>query len=278
MSLLNKLNWLNPEHHSEINALAHIIINTNSDNYKYLPKQISLIVENNHDFDSEVFLQNVAAQIEFEIQNRAEVVKTLFDSEGQIQVEKFLTGTNNWQPWVLLETKNGGLPQGYADLVTCFYVNNHGVANVQKNPGNFNSILVTARKENQDWNLDSDVGHEFGHSSIAPIPFIGQQAQREDLASGNKPILDINLDYPIVESINIILRGEKRDTKTGLAVVESESDLKVFVTRCSEQFPNCGFENIDVQNFASSNKNKGVFAMACMRVLSGSKGKYMNRS
>jgi hypothetical protein len=277
MPLLHKLNWINPEHYSEINALEQIIINADSDNNKYLPKQISLIVENNHDFDSEGFLQNVATQIELEIQNRVEVIKTLFDSEGQIQAEKFLTGSTDWQPWVLLETKNGGLPQGHADLVTCFYVNNHGVANVKDSPNSFNSILVTARKENRDWNMDSDVGHEFGHASIAPIPFIGQQAQREDLTSGNKPILDINLDYPIVESINIILRGESRDNETGLAVIETETDLRIFVSRCAEQFPNCGFENIDVKNFINSNTNKGVFAIACMRVLSGSKSKYMNK-
>jgi hypothetical protein len=277
MSLLNKLNWLNHQKYKEINAFKIISKIIKPENIKYLPKQISLIVEKDHNFDSENFLIKVATQIELEIKNRVEVIKKLYNSEGQIQVEKFLTDITGIQPWILLETKNGGLPQGHEDLVCCYFVNNHGVANVKNNPNSFNSILVTARKENRDWDMDTDIGHEFGHASIAPIPLIGQQKQREDLTSTSTTILDINLDYPIVESINIILRGEKRDCETGLAVIETEKELKVFIERCKREFPDCGFQDIEVKNFVNSEMNKGAFAIACMRAVRKSKDKYLKR-
>jgi hypothetical protein len=276
MSLLTKITWLNINNYFEIDAFKIISKIIKPENVKYLPKQISLIIEKDNAFKSKVFLQNVVAQIEIEIQNRTEIIKGLFNSETQIEVNKFLTDITGFQPWIIFESKNGGLPQGHKDLVCCYFVNHHGVANIKNKPGSYNCVLVTARKRDDSWNMDTDIGHEFGHASIAPIPFIAQQKQKQDLGSPSKTILDINLDYPIVESINIILRGEKRKCQTGLAVVETEDDLRVFIKRCKEQFPDCGFQNINANDFINQTDMKAKFVLACMKVVKKSKYEYLS--
>jgi hypothetical protein len=259
MSILTYLSWIDSETVTEINAHNYISKNIRPEFKKYLPREISLIIENGMNFDAIHFLNRVTSQIELELVNRNEIIDSIFSDDQKDDMVNYMTDVLDIQPWLILQTKNGGLPQNASSLVTCYFVNNHGVAYIDRDDGK-NSVLVTARGYKKEWDFETDIGHEFGHASISPIPFL---AQKERIRSDENN-LESKMYYTIVETINIIFRGEARNTESGLAVVETIKELENFIVLCKESFSYCNFDKVDL---LQSNSWKANLAISCMKAL-----------
>jgi hypothetical protein len=176
------------------------------------------------------------------------------------EIHAILTQLCNVQPWIIYYSKSGGLripPQGGGQtdapcgVLPCSAMQNHGVAWRRADDDSVQSWLVTARKEGHDWDWDSDIGHESAHSAFAPVP-IFVQTDQETLAlsylSSVKSINDLNeyhlarMSYMYLEMAVIAMRGEKRDTETGLPVAQSLDELFSFLTLSNNLLPDFGFD------------------------------------
>lgn len=203
----------------------------------------------------------------------------LFQEE---EIEAFLTDHRDAQPWLIYYSKDGGLStydktafsrQANAGLVPCFAMRNHGVAWQKNESGDYSTCLTTARKVGEDWDWNSDVGHESSHSAFSPVPLFTLPA--EEMTDANRlstardalvltPKHLASICYLCCELAVVSIRGERRETDTGLPTAETNDHYPAFLKLCDELMPGFGFDRaLDVFNRAGgiidSNEGGEIF-------------------
>jgi hypothetical protein len=229
----------------------------------YLPASITLFL------DREIgrgavshFLKQLVTYINSEIRTRMLRQKNFVKLGlfSQVEIEHFLTARTHIQPWAIYYSRDGGLgplptraseacdaPYG---VIPCSSMKNHGVA-WEHRSGKCHVWLATARKESQDWDWDSDIGHESAHAAFAPVPLFVQPIQtsgNSNRLSAVRQAKDLSSDqiarmiYFYSEIAVVTIRGEHRPTQTGLPIAETE-ELHALLALSEELMPNeNGFE------------------------------------
>src|SRR5262249_2394848 len=137
-----------------------------------------------------------------------------------------------------------------AGLIPCSAMRNHGVAWRLDDIGRCRVWLVTARKPGEEWDWDSDIGHESAHASFAPVPLfaesLGQELENARLAASHGPE-DLSFSqlaaicYALTELAVVAVRGEDRPTRTRLPVGEP-AELYQLLKLSIGLFPQMGFD------------------------------------
>jgi hypothetical protein len=177
------------------------------------------------------------------------------------EIRHFMTAQRDVQPWILYYSLDGGLGHESANtdrslpmgLIPCSAVKHHGVAWRRSADGVERVWLASARAKGAvDWDWMADVGHEVCHASFAPVPLWAQPAQDgvcADLALV-KRVEDLQpqhlqkIAYTNPEIVATVIRGECRDTETGLPGVETRKELVAFLEICHQLHPEIGFSYI----------------------------------
>lgn len=162
------------------------------------------------------------------------------------------------QPWILYYSENGGLgdskaassPSAKTGAIPCSTMRNHGVGWRLDEDGGMRVWLVTARKDGQDWDWDSDIGHESAHAAFAPVPLFTQSLggdldtirfaetqNANDLSTHQLA----RMCYMFTELAVVSVRGEARPTATGLPLGEPE-ELHAFLGLLKQAMPGVGFD------------------------------------
>jgi hypothetical protein len=261
----------------------------------YLPSSITLLL------DPEVegsaagdFLEEMTVRLAGEFRRRRRrrdrfVECGLFDPA---EIHAFLTGRCQVQPWIIYYSKSGGLGPSAEEIcerdedrgvVPCSTMRNHGVAWRRTPTGHYQTWLVTGRREGKDWDWDSDIGHESAHAAFAQIPLFLQRVQY-DIPSADLSLVDgvdnlnhfhlARLSYMYTEIAVVAMRGEKRDTESGLPVVERRDELFAFLELSEELMPGMGFDRAlaachRADGFIDVEGGEGIFEIgaAVMRVV-----------
>jgi hypothetical protein len=230
---------------------------------RHLAKVITLSVDPAiEDSSVQSFLEQLCTYLPGEFRRRERRMERfvelgLFD---KAEVEEFVHGHRDAQPWLIYYSENGGLgpydqtafsrcaDQG---MVPCFALRNHGVAWQRSPSGGYSTMLVTSRKPGQDWEWDSDVGHESAHAAFSPVPLFtlpAEQLTEPNRLSALGAVDDLttkhlaSICYLCSELAVVSLRGEPRETQSGLPTTESSKDLPVFFDVCHELLPGFGFD------------------------------------
>jgi hypothetical protein len=267
---LTRLPWNKTEVYSTgnlIEAIEHYI----PAHVKYfLPSSIVVL------YDTEVttelisdFIGKVIDYLTIEFKHREERKKR-FIGLGLLSDNDFkqvILKNKTIQPWILYYSQSGGLGKydsmnnsALTGMIPCASMRNHAVA-WQTKGDNFKMWLVTSRKENSDWDWDSDLGHESGHACFAPIPLFVQSLHLEQGESAEllhvDSIYDMTADhiaricYIITEIAVIAVRGERRETISGLPVAENPEEFKAFLRLSDLLMPGLGFNNV-LQKYSES--------------------------
>ena len=227
---------------------------------RYLPATINLFV------DPEVgeaavsgFLKGMTDYLCGEIERRL-VRQRRFVTLGllsEYEIESFLTGRRDAQPWAIYFSRDGGLGSNQRDkheridsrgVIPCSSMQNHGVAWEREEDGGVRSWLATSRREGRDWDWESDIGHESAHAAFAQVPFFVQSSPQiaDDILSSVdnhnrlKPIHIAQMIYLYTEIAVVAVRGECRPTATGLPVARP-AELYTLL-RMSAALGDSGFE------------------------------------
>ncbi|MGH8558510.1 MAG: hypothetical protein ACRESZ_13825 [Methylococcales bacterium] len=215
------------------------------DDFRYMPQTATLFIDEVIDKQQiEVFIERMAKELKKEFEIRKQRAHT-FAELGlftKSEIESFLTNHTNAQSWVIHYGINGGLgverssvrtrevPRG---VIPCSSMRNHGVAWAPADDG-MEVWLATSRKEGEEWNWDSDIGHESGHAAFAPVPLFVQSANLlksmlhvDDLTCANdlQPRHIARIVYAFSEIAVVTLRGELRQTDTGTPIGQKEELL-----------------------------------------------------
>jgi hypothetical protein len=207
------------------------------------------------------------------------------------EIRHFMTAQRDVQPWILYYSLDGGLGHESANtdrslpmgLIPCSAVKHHGVAWRRSADGVERVWLASARAKGAvDWDWMADVGHEVCHASFAPVPLWAQPAQDgvcADLALV-KRVEDLQpqhlqkIAYTNPEIVATVIRGEYRDTETGLPGVESREELVDFLEICHQLHPETGFHQVQQSLFSSTSMKPGIkaddgihFEIACRLIL-----------
>jgi hypothetical protein len=176
------------------------------------------------------------------------------------EINAFLTDHRDAQPWLIYYSKDGGLGnydktaysrQADAGMVPCFAMRNHGVAWQKSESGGHSTCLTTARKVGEDWDWESDVGHESSHAAFSPVPLftlpIEEMAEANRLSEAKKardltPKQLASICYLCCELSVVSIRGERRETDTGLPAAETNDHYPAFLKLCDELMPSFGFD------------------------------------
>jgi hypothetical protein len=229
----------------------------------YLPASVTLFSDLEVEKSNVTsFLQELPFQLEQEFQKRRDRKQRFVDFNlfSDREIHEILTGHRHVQPWILYFSKEGGLniltqnveqedlPWG---VIPCTSMPNHGVAWRKTSADEYQVWLATARKVAHDWDWDSDIGHESAHSSFAPIPLFVQalhlNSETTFLDSVNS-FQNLNashlvrMSYTYSEIAVVAMRGEQRNTKTGLPVVERPEELYAFLELSHQLMPHLGFD------------------------------------
>jgi hypothetical protein len=162
------------------------------------------------------------------------------------------------QPWILYYSENGGLGDSEAaaslsaktGVIPCSTMRNHAVGWQLDEHGRMHVWLVTARKEGEDWDWDSDLGHESAHAAFAPVPLFVQALGRDldlvcfaDAREPNEMTADqlARMCYLFTELAVVSVRGEARPTATGLPLGDPR-ELHAFLRLLSQAMPSAGFD------------------------------------
>lgn len=230
----------------------------------YLPASIMIYADQEIEAGQlEAFVEGMIDQLKLEFRTRKarrdRFIELGFFTDRQI--DTFLTGRRNCQPWVLYYSRSGGLrtpvlnPDETTEsfgVVPCATMQNHGVAwRRQDLNGDFDLWLVTARKEGQEWDWDSDIGHESAHAAFAQIPLYVQPND------STAPLHDLTLieharqltachlarmSYMFMEMAVVAIRGEERHTESGLPLAERIDELHAFLRLAHGLMPQLEFD------------------------------------
>ena len=127
---------------------------------------------------------------------------------------------------------------------------NHGVAWEPSDNESIKVWLATSRKEEEDWDWDSDICHESGHAAFAPVPLFVQSANLlkgmlhvDNLTSSNdlQPRHIARIVYAFSEVAVFAVRGELRETETGTPIGQKE-ELLALLCFSHELMPELGFD------------------------------------
>lgn len=228
---------------------------------RYLPRTIALFADPEiYPKTIETFLMDMVERLTCEIRQRNQRVLKFSDLGllTQDDIESFLTDHTDSQPWALYYGQYGGLGaentgrkhwQSRRGVIPCSTMPNHGVAWWHAND-DFNVWLTTARKENSEWDWESDIGHESAHAAFAAVPLYIQTADLtstllhvESLKHTReiKPGHLARMIYAYSEMAVIAVRGEVRSTDTGTPVLRKE-ELYALLKLSHELMPNEGFD------------------------------------
>jgi hypothetical protein len=205
---------------------------------------------------------------------------------GEDELERLLTARRDAQPWLIYMARVGGLgeydraafdAQSQRGLAPCFRMPNHGVAWDRTGVDRYQMCLATGRQVGQDWDMDSDIGHESCHSAFSPVPLFTVPAglprdatpSLSSLASAREmsPRHLAGLCYMCSELVVVSVRGETRETNTGLPALENEHDFPAFLALSHELMPDLGFDRA-LEVFTASggriepNHGDAIFAIA----------------
>ncbi len=229
--------------------------------WQYLPKSTTLFIapEIEESCVSE-FLEIMALELKKELSVRAQRVGIIerMGLAGRNEIESFLTDYTDTQPWAIYYGIDGGLgaktersrahqtPRG---VIPCSTMRNHGVA-WEWLDNRMHVWLATTRKEGQDWDWDSDIGHESGHAAFAPVPLFVQSANLSkgmlhiDSLTSSKDLQPRHIEritYAYSELAVVAIRGECRPTETGTPIGQRE-ELLTLLNLSHELMPNLGFD------------------------------------
>lgn len=231
------------------------------DDVRYMPQTTTLFIDEDIDKQQiEVFIETMAKELkkEFEIRKQQAHTFTELRLFTKSEIESFLTHHTDAQSWALHYGINGGLgverssvrthevPRG---VIPCSSMRNHGVAWAPADDG-MEVWLATSRKEGQEWDWDSDIGHESGHAAFAPVPLFVQSANLlkgmlhvDDLTCANnlQPRHIARIVYAFSEIAVVALRGELRQTDTGTPIGQKE-ELLALLRFSHELMPEFGFD------------------------------------
>ncbi len=232
------------------------------DQYDYLPYSVTLFSDPEIEESAVIsFLEELPAQLkrEFRTRNTRRERFVNLDLLSEQEIHEILTGHRQVQPWALYFSREGGLGVLAQDVyredspwgvVPCSSMPNHGVAWRKTPAGDCQIWLATARKKGQDWDWDSDIGHESAHSSFAPVPLFAQALHLNPEITSLDTVKNIQelsanhlarMSYTYSEIAVIAMRGEQRNTKTGLPVVERPEELYAFLELSHQLMPHLGF-------------------------------------
>jgi hypothetical protein len=263
---------------------------------RHLPASVTLCVDLEiSESQIEFFLKGLCDYLPCEFATRdqrsARFVKLGLLKEEEIKA--FLTDHRDAQPWLIYYSKDGGLGsydktaysrQADAGMVPCFAMRNHGVAWQKTESGDYSTCLTTARKVGEDWDWNSDVGHESSHAAFSPVPLFTLPAEEMTEANRLSEAKDARamtpkhlalICYLCCELSVVSIRGEKRETDTGLPTAETNDHYPLFLELCDELMSGFGFDRaLEAFNRAggSINGNEGdeIFAIGApaIRVVS----------
>lgn len=230
----------------------------------WLPRSIRIFADTEiEDRAVERLITEMAGHFESELEIRKTrrdrfVELGVFDQD---EIDGFLTQRCHLQPWVIYYSKDGGLRTPVVDpnvrdalfgVVPCATMQNHGVAwRRGEADGTYDLWLVTARKEGQDWDLDSDIGHESAHAAFAQIPLY---IQPDEKTAGAADLINVNranelsdfqrarMCYMYMETAVVAMRGERRENETGLPLADEAEELHAFLKLSAELMPQLGFD------------------------------------
>ena len=228
----------------------------------YLPSSVTLCVDVAVEAEITEFIEqaadHLAKEIEVRVQRCERMVELGFFEQAEIQ--SFLCTHRNAQPWLLYCSENGGLGEydemGYEKqsdfgLIPCFHMPNHGVAWSKSRVGGVSMWLATARKAGKAWDWDSDIGHESCHSAFSPVPLFtlpANQINRSMPLSAVRSMGELlprhisSICYMCSELSVVTIRGERRETATGLPALEVDADFGAFLALAHELMPEFGFD------------------------------------
>jgi hypothetical protein len=259
---------------------------------RYLPRTAVLAIEPGiPDRVVDAFVRSsslaMRAEIEYRLERRHRFVAS--GAMGTDEHEWHLTSRCFAQPWVLVLANDGGLPvletssvgDRATGLICCYSMTNHGVGWRTDDHGQVEGWLATGRKPAKEWDWDSDVGHESAHAAFASVPLFTQT-----IAGGQPPISiqsatsDSLTDqqfammcYMFSEISVSAVRGELRETQTGLPVIDDRRELETLFRLSEEIFPRCRFEE-SLERFVSTSDRLTaedpallVMGAACLRAV-----------
>jgi hypothetical protein len=231
--------------------------------FRYLPASVTLCVDPEiSESQIESFLEGLCDYLPDEFATRdqrsARFVKLGLLKEKEI--EAFRTDHRDAQPWFIYYSKDGGLGvydktaysrQADVGMVPCFAMRNHGVAWQKTESGGYSTCLTTARKAGEDWDWNSDIGHESSHAAFSPVPLFTLPAEEMTEANRLSAVKDAramtpkhlaSICYLCCELAVVSIRGERRETDTGLPTAETNDHYPVFFKLCEELMPGFGFD------------------------------------
>jgi len=228
----------------------------------YLPASISLYADLDVEPERvERFVENCGEYLKREIPNRLARRDAMVSQGlvGEEEIEEILTWRTHVQPWAIYYSSDGGLrldeeplltAESRRGIVPCSTMRNHGVAWRSGESGEPDVWLVTARKLGQDWDWDSDIGHESAHAAFAPVPLFVQPHQLDitktnlayvSRAADLEPSHVARMCYLFSEIGVVAVRDESRPTRTRLPV-EDPSELESLYGLADELLPGAGFD------------------------------------
>lgn len=188
---------------------------------------------------------------------RVELIEKLGLAERK-ELESLLTGYTDTQTWAIYYGMDGGLGvhttrsrahEALRGVIPGSTMRNHGVA-WERSDNKLHVCLATTRKEGQDWDWDSDIGHESGHAAFAPVPLYVQSANLlkgslhvDGLTSSKdlQPKHIARITYAYSEMAVVALRAESRSTETGTPLGQRE-ELLALLKFSNDLMPNLGFD------------------------------------
>jgi len=265
----------------QVTSVRELLAHRLGPDERFLPRIIDLFAENSVRLcEVERFLHDASSYLAEEIPARKARVRRISRSTDLAidELEHLLTGRQHCQKWALFCTQSGGLPIPEAcesrGVVPCSSMRNHGVA--WDKQGNLTEIwLLTARKPNQPWDMDSDIGHESAHAAFAPVPlFVDADLTR----NGDVSLVDVDgpddlapqqiarLLYFYCEIAVVAVRGEGRSTNTRLPIDDPE-ELYQLVWISDRLFPGLGFARAlyvcgRVNNYFDPQESDAIFDLA----------------
>jgi len=252
-------------------------------NARFLPRHFQLFADPSvRPVMVDDFLSRASAFLVKEMTARAARVYRMSRATGLApdELEEFLTGQRHGQGWAIYYTQGGGLPltgvvcASVRGVIPCSSMRNHGVGWL-RSADSIETWLVTARKQDSDWDMDSDVGHESAHAAFAPVPLFIRPGVMENVPLSLADVRSIReirpehivrLLYFYSEIVVVAVRGEARRTNTRLPIADPE-ELYKLVAISDELFPGFGFEKAKktcarARAYLDPKESDSVFALA----------------